>query len=171
MNSSQMNGYNKLFQAACKAYPDKMKPKIQDEIKILWKEIKNNEKNLDEELMKLNNIYEQRQGTYMKFWGRLPKQPKEPPVAIGRFESADIDNTPENISLSQEKISEDNKHTPAQTKLKNELSEIEKKIAEFHIIQSKVDLSQDHTRELQSLYKLKESLDTKLKILKSNQVS
>ena len=61
-----MNGYNKLFQAACKAYPDKMKPKIQDEIKILWKEIKNNEKNLDEELMKLN-IYEQRQGIYMKF--------------------------------------------------------------------------------------------------------
>ena len=71
-----MNGYNKLFQAACKADPDKMKPKIQDEIKILWKEIKNNEKNLDEELMKLNNIYEQRQGTYMKFWGRLPKQLK-----------------------------------------------------------------------------------------------
>ena len=59
-----MNGYKKLFQAAVKAYPNKMKPKVQEEIRILWKEIKNNEKNLDEELMKLNNKYKQTRNIY-----------------------------------------------------------------------------------------------------------
>ena len=55
MISSQMNGYKKLFQAAVKAYPNKITPKVQEEIRILWKEIKNNENNLNEELTKLNN--------------------------------------------------------------------------------------------------------------------
>ena len=150
-----MNGYNKLFQAAVKAYPNKMKPKVQEEIRILWKEIKNNEKNLDEELMKLNNKYKQRQGTYMKFWGQLPKQPEEPLAAVGTVKSEVNDNIPEKIS--EEKISVENKYMPTQTKVNNDLSEIQIFFAEFHIIQSKVELSQDHKQKLQSLIKLKES--------------
>ena len=35
---------------------------MQDELTILWKEIKNNEKNLDDELMKLNDKFKQRKG-------------------------------------------------------------------------------------------------------------
>ena len=54
--NSHFNGYNRLFEAAVKAYPNKNKILMQDELTILWKEIKNNEKNLDIELMKLNDI-------------------------------------------------------------------------------------------------------------------
>ena len=116
-----MNGYNKPFQKAVKAYPTKMKPKVQ-ESRILWE-----------------NKYKQRQGTYMTFWGQLPKQPEEPLAAVGTVKSEVNDNTPEKIS--EEKISVENKYMPTQTKVNNDLSEIQKKIAKFHIIQSKVDLN------------------------------
>ena len=56
MNSHLNNGYNRLFEAAVKAYPNKNKKLMQDELTVLWKEIKKNEKNLDIELMKLNDI-------------------------------------------------------------------------------------------------------------------
>ena len=91
-----MNGYNKPFQKAVKAYPTKMKPKVQ-ESRILWE-----------------NKYKQRQGTYMTFWGQLPKQPEEPLAAVGTVKSEVNDNTPGKIS--EEKISVENKYMPTQKK-------------------------------------------------------
>ena len=82
MNSHLNNGYNRLFEAAVKAYPNKNKQLMQAELTILWKEIKNNEKNLDIELMKLNDICKQRKGSFMKFWGKVPKKSEGTPTVF-----------------------------------------------------------------------------------------
>ena len=173
MNSHLKNGYNKLFEATIRAHPNKNKQMIQDDLTILWKEIKNNEKNLDDELMKLNDICKQRKGSFMKFWGKVPKKSEGTPTVFQTPLKEEPTTTTqifeEKENASSSKITAE-KHTPAQTKLNLELKEIEKKIADYHIIQ-KVDLTQTLQRDLESLIKSKKSTELKLKTLKINQIS
>ena len=147
---------------------------MQDELTILWKEIKNNEKNLDIELMKLNDICKQRKGAFMKFWGKVPKKSEETPAVFETPMKEKPTSTPqvfeEKEYVSASKISAE-KSTPAQTKLNLELKETEKIIADYHIIQRKVGLSLEHQRKLESLIKSKKSTEQKLKTLKINQIS
>ena len=107
MDSYLNNGYNKLFEAAVKAYPNRNKQLMQDELTILWKEIKNNEKNLDVELMKLNDVCKQRKGAFMKFWGKVPKKSEETPSVFEAPKKEKPISTPqvfeekENVSASK----------------------------------------------------------------------
>ena len=107
MNSHLNNGYNKLFEAAVKAYPNRNMQLMQDELTILWKEIKNNEKNLDVELMKLNDVCKQRKGAFMKFWGKVPKKSEETPSVFETPKKEKPISTPqvfeekENVSASK----------------------------------------------------------------------
>ena len=78
-----------------KLIPIKNKQLMQDELTILWKEIKNNEKNLDVELMKLNDVCKQRKGAFMKFWGKVPKKSEETPAIFQTPMKEDPTTTPQ----------------------------------------------------------------------------
>ena len=70
---SGKNEYHKLYEAAIKAYPDKKKQKVQQEVEILWKRIKKGDTNIEEEYKRFDNIYKKTQGGLLKFWSSAPK--------------------------------------------------------------------------------------------------
>ena len=59
--------------------------------------------------------------------------------------------------------------SPAQILVNEELTNTKKKIADFHVVQNTVGLSNDHKKELKALIDLKMSLEKKLNRLKINQ--
>ena len=128
MNSQKDQGFHNLYSAAIKAYPNKSKQKVQQDVVIIWKEIKKGEKNLAEELRRLQSIYNNTQGGYMKFWSSLPKQTISPPAVSPEEPNEKSLEVPSNVKSENTLASPEKnlKDAPAQNRIKEELNGIEK---------------------------------------------
>ena len=172
MASSNQNAYQQLFAATLKAYPYKKKQKLQQQVNIYWQEIKENKSDLEEQLKRLNNIGMKNRSGLLNYWANIPK-PVTTPIVVQQTDVSQV--TPEisftTLENSSSEIAKSSFNTPKQNEILNDISVVEKKIADFYIIKSMVGLSNDHERELQSLINSKISLEKKLKLLQVNQAS
>lgn len=176
MSSSIKNEYQSLYSAARKAYPTKKKDILQKEINIWWNDIKENKRNLDDELKRLNNIVMKNQSGLLKLWTSIPEKSTATLTVAKEMVKSEVTEmpspTPENLSTSVEQTSENKSiRTPVQNMFLNEINEVEKKISDFYIIKNKVGLSKEHESELKSLINSKISLEKKVKTLQVNQAS
>ena len=57
-----------LYLAEGKAFPDKTKKKVQQEINVLWLEIKSSKKSYDEKLKKLQLLKTKKKASLLSFW-------------------------------------------------------------------------------------------------------
>ena len=169
--------YHKLYLAAVEAYPEKPKKTVQIETTALWKEIKEKNKNYNEEIKRLQIKATRTKSSILNFWTTRPKPaPKDsdPDVVIVSANvpstAAVPEETPQADRIETPDHHDDTK-SPAEILIKEKVSETEKKIANFHIVQKTVGLSDEHKKELKTLIDLKLLSEKKLKKLQSDQKS
>ena len=62
------NKFHKLYLVYTEAYPNKSKQNCQNEANIIWKSIKDKEKDHDEEMARLKIRAQEKQVSLLKFW-------------------------------------------------------------------------------------------------------
>lgn len=169
--------YHKLYLAAVDAYPEKSKKNVQIETTALWKEIKEKKKVYSEELKRLQVKATRSKSNLLNFWTSRPKpSPAESEPEVVLLTSTETpstaaapEETPQTDQVETLDDDDDYVKSPAQIFVKEKLSDTERKIADFHIVQKTVGLSDEHKRELKTLIDLKVNFEKKLRRLYSNQ--
>ena len=165
--------YHNLYLAAVAAHPEKSKKNVQQETNVLWKDIKENKKNYNEELNRLKIKAKRSKTSLLTYWATRPKPTATSPevVVVSSSGPSTDQQAPPQLDEIETPPDADNStaDAPAQIKLNEELSQAAKKIADFHIVQRTVGLSNVHKKELNTLINLKQSLEKKMKRLVINQ--
>ena len=165
--------YHNLYLAAVAAHPEKSKKNVQQETNVLWKDIKENKKNYNEELNRLKIKATRSKTSLLTYWATRPKPTATSPevVVVSSSGPSTDQQAPPQLDEIETPPDADNStaDAPAQIKLNEELSQAAKKIADFHIVQRTVGLSNVHKKELNTLINLKQSLEKKMKRLVINQ--
>ena len=76
--------YHILYLAGVDAFPDTTKKKVQQDINLLWSEIKRKEKSYGEELKKLKLKATKTKDSLLKFWTSRPAPVHQPTPTTSR---------------------------------------------------------------------------------------
>ena len=79
-----MDKYHILYLAGVDPFPDTTKKKVQQDINLLWSEIKRKEKSYGEELKKLKLKATKTKDSLLKFWTSRPAPVHQPTPTTSR---------------------------------------------------------------------------------------
>ena len=154
-----------LYLAGLEAFADKKKKKVQQEINVLWLEIKSSKKSYDEELKKLQLLKTKKKASLLNFWTKqhVPaQQTTSDEFQIVPSSAVDTTNDEDQPLVNQA-------DTPAQQKIKDDRAAIESRISDLCVVNRTIGLSPELNKEMDRLQKERNALELKPRKKQQNQ--